>query len=388
MAACVALTFLCGCEARRDASSRQAGPPEVLVAEAAVHTNLPLEHTWVGTLAGSTESKIKARVQGYVQKQVYSDGTVVKAGDVLFEIDPRPFAAALAQAKAEEASAEAKQVQTGLTEQRMVQLYKDNAVSEAERDKAVQDNAAAKAQVEAARAAVQDAEVNLAYTRVTAPITGIAGIALVHVGDLVSPASGDLTTMATVDPIKAVFYISEHEYLLSSETINAIAEGRDVPLPVEVDLVLADGAVFPHPGTLTAVDLQVSQQTGTVRIEALFPNPNNILRPGFYALTRIRTRVEALLVPQRAVMQMQGKTLVAVVTPSNTVTMRPVTAGDRYGAGWAILDGLKPGERVVVEGLQKVREGAPVVPMPYVPETNAPGAAAAAQAAQSAPAPR
>ncbi len=344
-----------------------AGPPTVLVTEVKEQLDMPVTRSWVSTLIGSTTSKIKARVQGYIQKQVYKDGTVVKTDDLLFEIDPRPFVAALEQAKAQLANAQAQQIETSLTESRMVTLYKQSAVSEAERDKAVQDNAAAKATVQAMQANVQNAELNLSYTHVTAAISGIISIAAVNVGDLVSPSSGDLATLATVDPIKAVFYVSEQEYLKNSASINALADGQTDIVTVVTELILGDGSMFPHKGYVSAINLDVSEQTGTVKVDALFPNPGNTLRPGFFGMVRIMTCSTALYVPQRAVMEVQGKFLVAVVGPDNKVTIRSVAVGERVGADWIITRGLARGERIIVEGLQKVREGATVDPQPYVP---------------------
>ena len=360
-----ALPFVLG-GCRPPGATVAAGPPTVLVTEVKEQLDLPVTRSWVSTLIGSTTSKIRARVQGYIQKQVYKDGSVVKVNDLLFEIDPRPFVAALEQAKAQLANAQAQQIETGLTEVRMVTLYKQSAVSEAERDKAVQDNAAAKATVQAMQANVQNAELNLSYTHVTAAISGIVSIAAVNVGDLVSPSSGDLATLATVDPIKAVFYVSEQEYMRNSASINAVADGR-TDIVTATELILGDGALYPHKGYVSAVNLDVSEQTGTVKVDALFPNPGNTLRPGFFGMVRIMTRGAALHVPQRAVMEVQGKFLVAVVKPDNTVTIRSVAVGERVGSNWVITRGLARGECIIVEGTQKAREGAHVNPQPYVP---------------------
>ncbi len=361
---CLLPLVLGGCRPRSAAVA--AGPPTVLVTEVQEQHDMPVTRSWVSTLIGSTTSKIRARVQGYIQKQVYKDGSVVKVNDLLFEIDPRPFVAALEQAKAQLANAQAHQIETGLTETRMVTLYKESAVSEADRDKAVQDNAAAKATVQAMQANVQNAELNLSYTHVTAAISGIISIAAVNVGDLVSPSSGDLATLATVNPIKAEFYVSEQEYMKNSASINAVADGR-TDIVTATELILGDGTMFPHKGYVSAVNLDVSEQTGTVKVDALFPNPGNTLRPGFFGMVRIMTRGAALYVPQRAVMEVQGRFLVAVVKPDNTVTIRSVTVGERVGSNWIIMRGLARGERIIVEGTQKAREGAHVNPQPFVP---------------------
>jgi membrane fusion protein (multidrug efflux system) len=310
---------------------------------------------------------VRARVQGYIQTQVYANGTLLKTGDVLFQIDPRPFIAALEQAKANLADMQAQKVQTGLEAIRKAELLKDGAISVAENDKAVQMDSSALANVQAAEAALQEAQLNLGYAQVVAPIDGIAGIAEVNVGDLVGPGTGNLVSMATLDPIKAIFYLSEQEYLESSEMINAFAAGHPLTNNLSVQLVLWDGTLYPYTGAVSSVNLQINEQTGTIEVETLFPNPGNKLRPGLYALVRITSCVNALVVPQRAVMTIQGKNVVVVVGPDNTAVPRPVTVGERFGQNWAIANGLKAGERVVVEGLQKVKAGAPVLPKPYVP---------------------
>jgi membrane fusion protein, multidrug efflux system len=307
-----------------------------------------------------------ARVQGYLVKQAYREGTIVKAGDVLFEIDPRPFAAALAQAKAELATAQAQQVKAQLDEGRQVKLFASKAASEQDRDAAVQNNAAMKATVEAAKAAVEQAQLNLEFTKITAHVDGLAGIAKPGIGDLVGPGTGELTTISTIDPIKAVFQVSEQEYLSVAKDLNeAMAAGRAFQATLE--LVLADGSVYPEKGRFSKADRQVDTKTGTLRVEALFANPGNILRPGIF--TRLRAIVEvkkgALLVPQRAVSELQGSYSVVVVGGEGKAEIRPVKVGERIGSLWVVEKGLKPGERVIVEGIQKVREGAPVVAKPW-----------------------
>jgi membrane fusion protein (multidrug efflux system) len=356
---------LAGCS--RHTPAPAAGPPEVLITAVRLETGIPVVKEWVGTLKGSTESDVRARVQGYIQTQVYANGTLLKTGDVLFQIDPRPFIAALEQAKANLADMQAQKVQTGLEAIRKAELLKDGAISVAENDKAVQMDSSALANVQAAEAALQEAQLNLGYAQVVAPIDGIAGIAEVNVGDLVGPGTGNLVSMATLDPIKAIFYLSEQEYLESSEMINAFAAGHPLTNNLSVQLVLWDGTLYPYTGAVSSVNLQINEQTGTIEVETLFPNPGNKLRPGLYALVRITSCVNALVVPQRAVMTIQGKNVVVVVGPDNTAVPRPVTVGERFGQNWAIANGLKAGERVVVEGLQKVKAGAPVLPKPYVP---------------------
>ena len=369
-----ALVAGCG---RIDPSKIAAKPdPTVMVTEVR-QTDVPITREWVATLDGSNDVSVKARVQGYIQKQVYTNGSVVKTGDVLFEIDPRPFQAALEQAKANLAVAQANQTQTELTAKRQVELFNTHTVSEQERDEAVQANAAAAANVLAMKAAVDTAALNLGYTKVTAPVDGIAGIAKPGVGDLVGPSSGDLCSMATVNPIKAVFQITEQQYLMTAKALNAITTEALAARVPRIELVLADGSVYQHKGKLSTVNLGVGTHTGTIVLEALFPNEGNILRPGLFARVRadVATKEGALLVPQRAVTEMQGTYRVAVVDSSNKVSVRRVKTGPRHGTEWVIEQGLKPGERVVAEGVQFATDGITVQTKPYVPPVADPAAA-------------
>ena len=374
--ACAMLVLLAGCDRMNAAKGAVKAPPKVMVAEVK-QQDVPITREWVATLDGSNDVSIKARVQGYIEKQVYTNGSVVKAGDVLFEIDPRPFEAALEQAKANLAVAQANQIQTELTERRQVELYKTHTVSEQERDEAVQANSAAKANVLAMKAAVDNAQLNLGYTKVTAPVDGIAGIAKPGVGDLVGPQSGELCPMATVDPIKALFQITEQQYLMSAKALNEITTQALAARIPSIELILADGSVYPRKGRLSVVNLGVATHTGTIELEALFPNPGNILRPGLFARVRVVVAKMdgALLVPQRAVTEMQGTYRVAVVDDAGKVSVRRVRTGPRFGTEWVIEQGLKPGDRVVVEGVQFAADGVTVQTKPYVPPPADPGAA-------------
>jgi RND family efflux transporter MFP subunit len=361
MAAVILVALLVGgCKPREHAPLSEAGPPDVLVTEVRVRDDIPFAREWVGTLSGSTQSDVRARVQGYIDKQVYREGSLVKAGDVMFVLDARPFVAALEKAKAALLNAQAQQLETSVTAARKVQLYKENAISEQERDTAVQQDAAAKATVEAAQAQVQEAQLNLDYTKVLSPIDGIASIADANVGDLVGPSTAKLATVATVDPITADFYVSEQDYLKAAPKLGDAFKGKVDSQPLDLRLTLADGTRYPHPGTLKAVNLQVDERTGTVEFEASYPNPGNVLRPGAYALVRLTTRTSNIVVPQRAVMYVQGRHLVVVVSADNKASIRAVTVGEESGEDWEILDGLTNGERVVVEGLQKVGDGVTV----------------------------
>jgi membrane fusion protein (multidrug efflux system) len=328
---------------------------------------------------------VKAQVTGYLLSQAYKEGSFVKEGQVLFEIDQRPFEAALgqaegqlAQAKAQLANAEAVQGRTQLDVDRYTPLVKEQAASQQDLDNAIQNNLAAKAtvatskaQIQAAEAAVQTAKLNLEFTRLASPIDGIAGVAQLQVGALVSPSSPPVTTVSTVDPIKVYFTVSEQEYLDWNRRFPTEASLEAANRRVRLELILADGTTYPHEGSVYFADRQVNQSTGAIRIAGLFPNAGNILRPGGYGRVRAATRIQqgALLLPQRAVSELQGGYQVAAVDGENKVSIRTVKVGDRVGAEWIIAEGLKPGDRVVVEGVQKVRPGMQVNPKPFAAES-------------------
>lgn len=350
-------------------------PPDVFVTEV-VQKDTPVTREWVSTLDGSSNVDIRARVQGYLVKQCYREGTNVKTGDLLFEIDPRPFEATLAQAKADLAKTQAAAVKAGLDEARELQMFKASASSEANRDTAVQNNAAAKASVDAAKAAVDQAQLNVAYCKVTSPVDGIAGNAKPGVGDLVGP--GDtLTTVSTVDPINASFQLSEQEYMKVAEKISdALGSEKFETAEPTLELVLADGSVQKQKGRYTKINRQVDTKTGTIEIGTSFPNLGNILRPGQFARVRAVTRIKkgAIRVPQRAVNEMQGSCQVAVVGADGKVDIRPVKAGEVVGSEWVIDAGLQPGDKVVVEGFQKLKQGVTVNAKPWAgsqPKTEA-----------------
>jgi RND family efflux transporter MFP subunit len=353
-------------------------PPDVEVVRVE-QKDVPVWREWIGTLDGLVNAQIKPQVTGYLLRQTYTDGAFVKKGQLLFEIDPRTFQAALDQAKAQLANAEAQlatahanQVKAQNDVNRYTPLAKEQAIPQQDLDNAIQADQAAKAQVEAAKAAVEaakakvaSAQLDLGFTKVVSLIDGIAGIAQAQIGDLVSQSTL-LTTVSTVDPIKVYFPVSEREYLdYVREHPDAAKRGGEKSLSA-FELILADGSVYPHKGTFSFADRQVDVKTGTLRLQAVFPNPGNILRPGQYARIRaiIRTAKGALLVPQRAVTEQQGSYQVAVVKSNNTVEIRPVKVGERVGTQWIIETGLKPGDRVVAEGTQKVRPGAIVTPKP------------------------
>jgi len=401
------MVTLAGCSSPTSGATDAAPPQDVEVTEVQ-QKDVPIYNEWIGTLDGLVNADIKAQVAGYLIQQAYDEGSFVTKGQLLFQIDPRPFQAAvdqaqgqlaqaegqlsqaqaqLAQANAQVAVAEANQRRTQLDVDRYIPLAQQQAITQQDLDNATQNNLAAKAQVQAAnaqvetaraqiaaanatvqsaKAAVETAQINLGFTRITSPIDGIPGIAEQQVGSLVSPLSPVITTVSTLDPIKVYFTVSEQEYLefhrrySTPDTLDA--ERKQLRL----ELILADGTVYPQIGSFYFADRQVDVKTGAIRVAGRFPNPGNNLRPGQYGRIRLSTKMNpgALLVPQRAVIQLQGSYQVAVVDGGNRVDIRPVTVGERVGSQWIISTGLKPRERVVTEGVQKVRQGMQVNPKP------------------------
>jgi RND family efflux transporter MFP subunit len=361
-----------------------AGSPDVEVVPVE-QKDVPIYGEWIGTLDGFTNADVRAQVTGYLMRQAYQEGAFVRKGQLLFQIDPRPFQAALdqaagqlAQAKASLANAQAVQGRTQLDVERYTPLAKEQAASQQDLDNSVQNNLAAKAtvataeaQIKTAEAALETAQINLDFTRLIAPIDGIAGQAQLQVGALVNLSSGPVTSVSTVDPIKVYFTVSEPQYLAWRKRFPTEASRLEADRNLRLQLILADGSVYQQDGTFYFADRQVDVGTGAIRIAGLFPNPGNILRPGGYGKVRavIRLQQDALLVPQRAVTELQGSYQVAVVGSDDKVNVRTVTVGDRVGNEWVIADGLKAGERVVAEGVQKVREGAHVNPKPFVAQT-------------------
>jgi RND family efflux transporter MFP subunit len=389
---------LAGCTSKSgvtSASQPQQPPPADVGVTTVVQKDVPISGDWVATLDGYVNANIQPQVSGYLVKQDYREGSLVHKDEVLFEIDPRPFEAVLDQAKAQLAQAKGQvaaargqlgqsRAQLGLAEinvKRDTPLAAARAIPQSQLDNDVQAQAQAdalvktseaaiqssEAAVQAAEAAVETASLNLGFTRVRSLVDGIAGIATVQIGNLVGPTAV-LTTVSQVDPIKVYFPISEQEYLTlaghikSSGSVDMLRQNSDVVL----HLTLSSGTVYPHEGRIIFADRQVDSQTGTIRMVGSFPNPGNILRPGGFARIRALTgfRKGALLVPQRAVTELQGRYQVAVVGADNKVTVRSVQPGERVGELWIINNGLNPGERVISEGTSKVREGALVNPKP------------------------
>lgn len=326
--------------------------------------DVPIQGEWVATLDGYVNAQIQPQVSGYIIKQDYREGSFVHKGQVLFEIDPRPFQAALDMAKAQLAQAEAQLGNASLNVKRDIPEAQAGAIPKSQLDTDTQSELAARAAVAAGKAAVEQASLNLGFTRVRSLISGIAGIAQVQVGNLVSPTTV-VTSVSDVDPIKAYFPVTADEYLRMASKISQASKAGGPTFPLQ--LVLSDGRVHPQPGRLLFADRQVDQQTGTIRLAGAFPNPGNLLRPGQYGKVRAITDLQkgALLVPQRAVTELQGSAQVAVVGADHRVTIRTVQTGDRVGTLWIITSGLRPGEEVVAEGADKVGAGSLVTPLPY-----------------------
>ncbi len=360
---CLLSLSIMGCKQEAVSSTTQL-VPEVGVVNV-VQQDVPMVGEWVGTTEGFVNAVIRAQVNGYLLKRNYVEGAFVKKGEVLFEIDARKLKAALNQAKADLERAKAYVVKTELDIKRDRPLAQSGAVSQKELDDSIQANAAAQATVLSSIASLEQAELNLLFTKVTAPIDGIVGVAKAQIGDLVGP-SDELASMSTLDPIRVYFPISEHEYLRAADKVRQGYEAGPENHEASLDLVLADGTVYPHKGKFLLVDRQVNPKTGTIRIAAVFPNPDYRLRPGQFARVKgvTRTRQAALLVPQRSVIELQGNHQVAVITPDNKVEFRPIQTGERVGTWWVINQGVTANEQVVTEGLQKLKAGMTVMPKP------------------------
>jgi membrane fusion protein, multidrug efflux system len=382
----VTLAFAGGCDKGKTA---EAAPPVVEVVEV-TQKDVPITSQWVVTLTGKVNAQIRAQVAGYLIQQIYTNGAYVKKGAPLFQLDPRTFRASvdqargvLQQANGDLARAQAQQGKTQLDVNRYTPLAQQGAISRQELDDAVQSNLSALAQVESAKAAVasaqaalETAKLNLGFSTIEAPIDGVAGIANAQVGDFISPQSSNpLTTISTINPILANFTPSEREYLKAMRDFEKAGETERQALGrLNWQLELTDGSIYPLNGKFYALDRQVDISTGAILLQVEFPNPNNLLRPGGFGNIRTVGRIAtgALLVPQRAVTDVQGKYLIAVVGSDNKVNIRPVIMGEKVGDMWIIADGLKPGDRVVAEGTTKVSDGIHVNPKPYSPGTTTP----------------
>ena len=363
VAAFCILISIAGCN--RGQATTAVPVPEVEVV-AVEQRDVPVYSEWVATLDGYVNAEIRPQVSGYIVKQDYTEGALVRKGQVLFEIDPRPFVAALDRAKGDLAQAQAQLGKSALDVERDTPLAEAKAIAKSQLDNENQAKLGAQAGVESGRAAVEQAALNLEWTKVTSLVDGIAGIAQVQIGNLVGPNSM-LTSVSQVDPIKAFFPINEHEYLLAQKKSNPIPGRHTINFfGTSVRLILSDGSVYPQTGKILLADRQVDANTGTIRIVAAFPNPGNVLRPGQYGRVRVETELKtgALLLPQSAVAQSQGSYQVTVVGSDHKVSIRTVKPGATVGTMWVIDEGLKLGEQVVVGGMQQLREGTLVSPKP------------------------
>lgn len=391
-----AIGALDGCAGKSEATAAGAPPPSNVLVTSVIQKDVPIYGDWVATLDGYVNANIQPQVSGYLIRQDYREGSLVHKDDVLFEIDRRPFQALVDQANAQLAQARGQlaqatgqlgqaQAQLGLTDinvKRDTPLAAAHAIPQSQLDNDVQAHAqaealvrtdqaaiqASQAAIQAAEAAVETAQLNLGFTQVRSLIDGVAGIAAVQIGNLVSPTAV-LTTVSSLDPIKVYFSISEQEYLELAGRITSAGDMLRQSANVPLQLTLANGDVYPHPGRIVFADRQVDSQTGTIRIVGAFANPGNILRPGQFGRIRAQTgfRKNALLVPQRAVTEFQGRYQVAVVGPDDKVGIKNVQVGDRVGELWIVASGLDPGARVITEGTSKVRDGATVSPQPDAP---------------------
>ena len=364
------ITLILGAAISLVGCAKKEGPaalaPEVEVTPV-TQQDVPLYTECIATLDGYVNAQIQPQVSGYLMKQNYREGTFVHKGDVLFEVDPRPFEAALQQSKGQLAQAEAQLGKTKLDVARDTPLARESAIPQAQLDNDVQAYDAAQAVVAAAKAQVEQADLNVGFTKVRSLIDGVAGLAKGQIGDLVGPTTF-LTTVSQVEPIKAYFAISEQQYLKFADRISAVAEGRRRGGEEKMlELVLSDGSVYPRRGLVVLADRQVDVKTGTIRMVGAFENPGGILRPGMFGRVRAVTGVAkaALLVPQRSVVEAQGSYSVVVVNSNNQASIRPVKMGERVGQMWVITDGIKAGEQVIAEGMQKAREGVTVRPKQF-----------------------
>ena len=364
----LALVLSAGCGGKDEKDKKNAGPPPpaAVIVAPVVQRDVPVSKEWIGTTDGNVNAEIRPKVDGYLLRRNYPEGSLVRQGQLLFEIDPRQSQAALQQTQADLEQARANLAKAHQDVVRFQPLVAQKAISQQELDNALSAERAAKAAMDARQAAVHEARLTSNWARVTSPITGIAGVAQQQVGNLVSPTTV-LTTVSQCDPIRVQYPLSETEYLHLQERLqkNPAAARED-----NLELVLVDGSVFPHKGHVLFAGRQVDVKTGTISMVALFPNPGNELRPGQFAKVRAVTEVKkgALLVPQRAVNELQGAFQVAVVGGDDTAEIRTVQAGQRVGKMWVIDSGLQPGDRVVVEGFSRVKSGAKVKPTEAPPE--------------------
>src|SRR5215813_7797615 len=366
----ICASFLASCS--KKPAQTAPPPPEVLVTTVQPR-DVPRVLERVATLDGFINANINAQVQGYIVSRDYPEGSIVKTGDLLFHIDPRPFEAALAQAKGALAKDQANQVKSDADEKRAIDLFKKKVISDQERDTAIADAGSTRANVEADEAAVKTAEINLGYTKITSPIDGVAGFANNQVGDLVGPSTGPLTTVSQVDPIKAIVTVGEGPFTDFFSRYPDQTQREALLKKIDFELILSSGTVYPRKGKFYALDRNLDPKTGSIRYHVTFPNPGSFLRPGQFGKVRFVPDMKkgAMVIPQEAVNELQGSYQVAVVGDDNKVSIRPVKMGERIGAMWEVTDGLKHGDRVVVHGLQKARERSTVAVKAWTPPADA-----------------
>jgi membrane fusion protein, multidrug efflux system len=348
-------------------AAKQIKPMEVLVTQI-IKQDVPMTKEWVGTTQGDVNADIFPKVSGYLLKMNYDEGSTVQVGQLLFEIDSRPYQAAVDAAQGDLEKAYANQKKSESDVKRYGSLVKEGAVSRKEYTDAVRTNEMNKAAISSAKAALEQAKLNLDWTKVASPITGLAGSAIAQVGDLVDP-SKKLTTVSVIDPIKVIFPLSENEYIWYQKMHLTNKDGAPVSTGPEIDIILSDGSVYPQKGAFSFADRQIDPGTGTISVQIKAPNPDGFLRPGQYAKVRaqVGTFNDALVIPRRAIIETQGTTQVAVVTQDNKVEMRDIKVGYIFGNNRIVTDGLKEGESIIVEGFLKIKEGMTVSPKPYSP---------------------
>jgi len=381
----ISAIIFAGCS--RKSAQVAPGAPEVLVTTVKPQ-DVPRVLERVATLDGFINANINARVQGYIISRDYKEGSVVKKGDLLFQIDARPFEAALAQAKGTLAKDQATQAKTDADEKRALDLFNRKVISDQERDTATAAAGSSRANVEADNAAVQQAELNVGYTKITSPIDGVAAIATAQVGDLVGPSTGVLTTVSQLDPIKAVVTAGEGPFTDFISRHPDPDERQRYVNSLEFELILSSGNVYPKKGKFYALDRNLDPKTGSIRYEVTFPNPANALRPGQFGKVRFVADMKkgAMVIPQEAVNELQGSFQVAVVGDDNKASIRPVKMGERIGTFWEVTDGLKPGDRVIVQGWQKVRDGSSVNPKEWTSPAPSPAPTASVSPQKTSPA--
>jgi membrane fusion protein, multidrug efflux system len=360
------LTALTACE-KRPAEAISAGPPEVLVTEV-VEKEVPVFRQWVGTVNGVQNAEVRARTEGYLTSVPYQQGGFVKKGEVMFLIDPRPFTASLEQAKGQLEEAKATLLGVQLDAQRAKELFDTKVISEQEYTNKTQLYQTKVAAVAAAQAAFEQAQLNLDYTRIVSPLDGVAGQQQAQIGDLVGTGTNQvLTTVSQIDPIWFYLPISEQSYWEFADRLKEMMAVPEEKRKQNVELTLANGSVYPHKGRFAFLDRQVDPKTGTIQVAVSFPNPELTLRPGQYGIARaeIQTIPNALLIPQKAVSQLQGSNMIAVVNPDGKAEIRAIKVGETYQGLIVVSEGLKAGEKVIVEGFQRVRQGTPVSAKPY-----------------------